>query len=158
MFILLCYIYFALMFEKFFQQTKSVVIPPYKNFFYGLIRSHPKICKEPFLEKYKENFVFRARKVHSWNIRSLELKNSISRNIRNFCRVIFLRSFFKKFHFPKYKKRLFFRKYEKFVNLRARKFNFQKYKKNFQSCFFRKKYKKFFSGKNFEAEARKYTG
>ena len=36
----------------------------------------------------------------------------------------------RKFHFPKYKKNFFLRKYKKLFNFRAKKFHFTKYKKN----------------------------
>ena len=61
---------------------------------------------------------------------------------------------------------IFLRKHKTFFNLRARKFPFLKYEKNFfwenikkffRAVVFRKTYKKFFGGKIFEEEAGKCT-
>ena len=85
---------------------------------------------------------FQALQVPSWNIRKM-----FWRNTTNFFRVVFfvlgvlqvpfwnIRNFFKlrgrQFHFLKYKKIFFLRKYNNLFNLGIRKFNFPKYKKIF---------------------------
>ena len=80
---------------------------------------------EIFLGETQETSGFRALQVPSWNIRknflekSLGQKSFISRNIRNFSSsesflLICFNLGVRKFHFPKYKKKLFLRKYKKF--------------------------------------------
>ena len=78
--------------------------------FYGLSSCHTKNWGECFLEKYKKSlqsrfvlFLFHDLQVPSWNIKSslsFGLESSISRNIRNFLRAVFLFSIFWARKFP----------------------------------------------------------
>ena len=125
----------------------------YKNFlFFGLWK---------FLLKYKKKYK---------KFLNLGLESSISRNIGNFFRLSLfyfsslesslLKCFIlraRKSYFPKHRKSFFFWE-------NKRKFHFLKYKKSFfwenirnffRVGFFRKKYKKFFLGKNSEDWGRK---
>ena len=92
----------------------------------------------------------------------MELESFISSNIRNFFRVdsfyfTSLGSFLLKV--SRIIRKAFLKKYIKIFNLGVKKFHFlkyEKYKKFFQSGFFRKKNKKLFSMKNFEVVVVKY--
>ena len=93
-----------------------------------------RLCLKSSLSTNKkcEVFDFQVFQVPSWNMRSLRLESSISRNIRNFFKWVFYLSSSGS-SFQKYKKmwgsiygniHLWFH----FFNLGARMFHFQKYK------------------------------
>ena len=93
----------------------SSALQKYKKFFLEKIQEVFKLWVRNFhFPKYKKNFqiiiffIFWARKVSCWNFLILGLESSISQNIRNF----------------------FLRKHKKVFNLRAKKYHYQKYKKN----------------------------